>query len=201
MKTKAAAAFTIRLAKDEDVPILEQLIKESVRVLQAPDYTVAQRETALRMVYGVDTKLIHDGTYFAVETEGEIVAGGGWSRRKTLYGGDHHASREDALLSPKTDSARIRAFFVRPRWERRGIGSAILQASEAAAIAEGFSRFELGSTLTGVPFYRARGYTDVERIAVPLANGVILEVVRMEKTPADKVGKADPYRAEAGAEK
>jgi GNAT superfamily N-acetyltransferase len=178
-----AAAFTIRLATEEDVPTLEQLIKESVRVLQAPDYTVEQREAALRMVYGVDTQLVRDGTYFAVETEGAIVACGGWSRRKTLYGGDHHTSREDALLNPETNPARIRAFFVRPGWERRGIGRAILQASEAAAIAEGFKSFELGSTLTGVPFYRAHGYAEIAPIDVVLTDGVILQVVRMAKAP------------------
>ena len=176
-----AATFTIRMATEEDVPTLEQLIKESVQVLQASDYTVEQRQTALRAVYGVDTRLIHDGTYFAVEADQVIVACGGWSRRTTLYGGDHHANREDAPLNPETDPARIRAFFVRPGWERRGIGSAILQASEAAAVAEGFSRLELGSTPTGVPFYRAHGYAEVERIEVPLTDGVILEVVRMAK--------------------
>ncbi len=180
MKLKVEA-FTIRLATEEDVPTLEQLIKESVWMLQAPDYTVEQRETALRMVYGVDTRLIHDGTYFAVEAGGKIVGCGGWSRRKTLYGGDHHASREDALLDPETDPARIRAFFVRPGWERRGIGRAILQASEAAGIAEGFRSFELGSTLTGVPFYRAHGYAEIEPIDVALTNGLILQVVRMAK--------------------
>ncbi len=183
-----AAAFTIRLAKGEDFPTLEQLIKESVWVLQARDYTLEQRETALRMVYGVDTQLIHDGTYFAVEAEGEIVACGGWSRRKTLFGGDHHTSREDVLLNPKTDAARIRAFFVRPGWERRGIGTLILQAAEAAAIAEGFKSFELGSTLTGVPFYLTHGYVEIEHIDVPLINGVTLQVVRMTKAAAENGG-------------
>jgi GNAT superfamily N-acetyltransferase len=179
--TTKAEAFTIRLATIEDVPILEELIRESVRVLQAPDYTVEQRETALRMVYGVDTQLIHDRTFFAAQAENQIVACGGWSRRKTLYGGDHHAGREDGLLNPAIDPARIRAFFVRPGWERRGLGGTILQVSEAAAIAEGFRRFRLGSTLTGVPFYRSQGYVECERVDAPLANGVILEVVRMEK--------------------
>jgi GNAT superfamily N-acetyltransferase len=186
METRVAT-FAIRPATDEDVPTLEQLIKESVRVLQAPDYTLEQRETALRTVYGVDTQLIHDGTYFAVEAEGGIVACGGWSRRKTLYGGDRHASREDAPLNPETDAARVRAFFVRPGWERRGIGSALLQASEAAAVAKGFKRFELGSTLTGVAFYRIHGYTYVECIDVPLTNGVTLEVVRMAKAAVEGV--------------
>ncbi len=195
-----AQAFIVRLAVEQDIPTLEQLIEESVRVLQAPDYTEEQRETALRMVYGVDTQLIHDGTYFAVEAEGRIVGCGGWSRRKTLYGGDHHASREDALLNPEIDSARIRAFFVRPGWERRGIGRAILQASETAAIAEGFKSFELGSTLTGVPFYRAHRYAAIEHIDVPLVNGVILQVVRMTKVAIKKGrGEADPSTLKASS--
>jgi len=178
--------LTIRLATEDDIPILEQLIEQSVRVLQADDYTEQQREIALRMVYGVDSQLIRDGTYFAVEADGEIVGCGGWSRRKTLYGGDHHASREDSLLNPATDAARIRAFFVRPGWERRGIGSAILQASQAAARAEGFQRFELASTLTGVPFYRVYGYKELEHVDAPLADGLTLAVVRMEKQAVRK---------------
>ena len=176
------AAFTIRRAKLEDDPVLEELIAASVRILQASDYSQVQREAALRTVYGVDTQLIRDQTYFAVEAAGVIVGCGGWSRRKTLFGGDRHMAREDALLDPATDAARIRAFFVRPGWERRGIGKAILTVSEAAAAAEGFTRLELGSTLTGVPFYRAHGYVEGERIEVLLANGITLTVVRMTKT-------------------
>jgi len=177
-----AAAFTIRLAKLEDDPALEELIAASVRILQASDYSEEQREAALRTVYGVDTQLIRDQTYFAVEAPGIIVGCGGWSRRKTLFGGDRHMAREDALLDPATDAARIRAFFVRPGWERRGIGTAILKVSEAAAADEGFTRLELGSTLTGVPFYLDHGYVEAERIEVPLANRITLTVVRMTKT-------------------
>src|SRR5690348_12155745 len=113
--------FTIRAATPDDTPALAALIKASVRQLQAGDYTEAQREAALKSVYGVDTQLIADGTYFAVESDGLIVGCGGWSRRNTLYGGDQFAGREDSLLDPSKDAARIRAFFVHPEWARRGI--------------------------------------------------------------------------------
>lgn len=97
----ADKSIAMRLATLEDVAILEEIIAASVRVLQASEYSFEQREAALRTVYGVDTQLIRDGTYFAVEDDGQIVACGGWSRRKTLYGGDRHAVREDSLLDPQ----------------------------------------------------------------------------------------------------
>jgi GNAT superfamily N-acetyltransferase len=176
----------IRLATMDDLPILRRLIAESVWVLQSPDYSDAVREAATRLVYGVDTQLIRDGTYFAVEVGNEIAACGGWSRRKTLFGGDQHApTREPELLDPATDAAKIRAFFVRPGWERRGIGSALIQACEQAAIAEGFRRLEMGSTLTGVALYSAHGYREVEYIEVPLEGGLTMTVVRMEKSVAE----------------
>jgi GNAT superfamily N-acetyltransferase len=173
--------LTIRLATLDDVDALEPLIAESVRVLQAPDYTTEQREGALGSVFGVDRQLIRDGTYFVVEIDGYLVGCGGWSRRRTLFGSDQHCDREDALLDPSADAARIRAFFVRPGYERRGIGSAIMRASEEAAAAEGFMRLELGSTLTGVPLYRAHGFVDGDVIEVPLRAGGSLTVVRMVK--------------------
>jgi GNAT superfamily N-acetyltransferase len=180
--TAVEAGFTIRKAILQDVPALETLIQESVRTLQAADYTLEQRELALRTVYGVDTQLIRDGTYFVVEAETLIVACGGWSRRKTLYGGDRHAVREDSLLDSSSEAARIRAFFIRPGWERRGIGSALVFACEQAAVVEGFRRMEMGSTLTGVALYRAHGYVEIEQIEVPLRDGLTLPVVRMGKS-------------------
>src|SRR6516162_6855184 len=175
--------YRIRLASLDDLPILRQLIAESVWTLQSHDYSDAVREAASRLVYGVDTQLIRDGTYFVVEVETEIVACGGWSRRKTLFGGDQHApTREPELLDPATDAAKIRAFFVRPGWERRGIGSALIRACEQAAIAEGFRRLEMGSTLTGVALYSAHGYREVEPIEVPLDNNLTMTVVRMAKS-------------------
>jgi GNAT superfamily N-acetyltransferase len=171
----------LRLAVLADVPELTCLIARSVRILQADDYTALQREGALASVFGVDTQLIADGTYFVAEVDSTIVACGGWSKRKTLFGADHCAGREDSLLDPERDAAKIRAFFVDPGWARRGIGTRVLEACESAAMAEGFKRFEMGATLTGVALYKVRGYREVERIGVPLGNGESLPIVRMEK--------------------
>jgi len=193
-------AFTIRKAQPADVPVLEALIDRSVRILQSKDYTPSQLESALDTVYGVDSQLIADGTYFAVERDSALDLGtrskapgqsmlvgcGGWSKRKTLYGGDQWTGREDSLLDPQKDAAKIRAFFVDPDWVRHGIGTLILKACEAAAIEEGFRRLEMGSTLTGVAFYRALGYLEREKLAVPLKNGESLPIVRMEKRVADR---------------
>jgi GNAT superfamily N-acetyltransferase len=185
----------IRLAEISDVPLLQELIGASVRGLQAEDYSAAQLERALRMVYGVDTQLILDRTYFAAEEVAEeteslgrestraplLVGCGGWSKRKTLYGGDQFAGREDSLLDPATDAAKIRAFFVHPAWTRRGIGGLILEACEMAARAAGFQRLEMGATLTGIPFYRAKGYAEWGSADVALGDGLTLPIVRMGK--------------------
>ena len=160
---------------------MRTLIEASVRGVQAVDYSPTQIESALATVYGVDSQLISDGTYFVVEAGSKIVACGGWSKRKTLYGGDRWTGREDSLLNPHTDAAKIRAFFVHPDWVRRGIGTMLLDACEQAAAQAGFRRFEMGATLSGVPLYRARGYAALENLAVPLANGESLPIVRMEK--------------------
>lgn len=174
--------FRLRNAVMGDIPRLQELIEASVRGLQAEDYTAAQIEGALQSVYGVDTRLIADGTYFAVESDdGEIIACGGWSKRKTLYGGDQYEAREDSLLDPARDAAKIRAFFVHPQWARRGIGSVVLEACESAALAAGFRRLEMGATLSGVPFYRAKGYAEIENESVPLSNSETLPIVRMSK--------------------
>jgi len=180
----------IRLAEARDIPLLRELIEASVRGLQAGDYSAAQLENALRTVYGVDTQLISDGTYFAAEEIAAsgtalLVGCGGWSKRKTLFGGDQFAGREDSLLDPATDAAKIRAFFVHPEWARRGIGGMILEACEAAAEAAGFQRLEMGATLTGVPFYRTKGYVELEAEEVPLGDGLTLPIMRMGK---DKSG-------------
>jgi GNAT superfamily N-acetyltransferase len=172
----------IRLATSMDIPALKAVIDLSVRTLQAGDYSPIQIEGALGTVFGVDSQLIADGTYFVAEAPGGVIAGcGGWSKRKTLFGGDHGSGRENSLLDPLQDNARIRAFFVHPDWARRGVGSLILQACEDAATEAGFTGFELGATLTGERLYTARGYTAIERVAVPLANGASLDVIRMSK--------------------
>lgn len=177
----------LRKALPTDVPRLKEVIEASVRGLQARDYSPAQIEGALASVYGVDSQLIADETYFAVEAfepgtnQSTIVACGGWSKRRTLYGGDQFSGREDSLLDPAHDAAKIRAFFVHPDWVRRGIGTMILEACEKAAIAAGFTRLEMGATLSGVPFYRAMGYAEVEKQSAPLGNGESLPIVKMAK--------------------
>ena len=183
-----APAFQLRLAREDDIPALHALIEASVRGLQAGDYTPAQIEGALGTVLGLDTQLIADQTYFVAQApdqnpeEGNRLAGcGGWSKRKTLFGADRGPGRVPDLLDPSVDAAKIRAIFVHPQWARRGLGSMILAAVEDAAKAAGFRRFEMGSTLTGVPLYRLKGYIELERIEVPLHNGEALPVVRMVK--------------------
>ena len=183
----ADTAFSIRAALPEDVPVLKALIEASVRELQAGDYTPAQIEGALRTVFGVDSQLIGDRTYLVVEaqTAGEtpvIVGCGGWSKRKTLFGSDHWSGRQDDLLDPARDAAKIRAFFIHPAWARSGIGSLLLNACEEAARAAGFTRFEMGATLTGVRLFQAKGYVAVEVLEVPLEDGEKLPIVHMSKS-------------------
>jgi GNAT superfamily N-acetyltransferase len=181
-----SANTLIREARVEDIPILEDLIAESVRGLQAADYSPQQMEGALGTVFGVDRQLILDRTYFVVEADSRIVASGGWSRRRTLFGSDQSPQKDDAWLDPLADPARIRAFFVHPAWARRGIGSLLMRACEAAAVAQGFTNLELGATLTGVRLYEAHGFRAVERLDVPLPNGASLPIVRMTKQVANE---------------
>jgi N-acetylglutamate synthase-like GNAT family acetyltransferase len=193
----------VRVAVTADIPALRSLIELSVRRLQAQDYSPEQLEAALRTVFGVDSQLIADGTYLVAEvfpSGGEqvtskpeaiinapiinapILAGcGGWSKRKTLYGGDRWRDREDDLLDPRHDAAKIRAFFIHPDWARQGIGTKVLDACEAAAMAAGFKRFEMGATLTGVKLFRERGYAPLEQIDLPLENGITLPIIHMSK--------------------
>jgi GNAT superfamily N-acetyltransferase len=182
-------AFRIRLAQESDIPALHSLIEASIRGLQANDYTPSQIEAAIGTVLGLDTQLIRDQTYFlaeSVEPDGTVqkAACGGWSMRKTLFGSDGASIREPDLLDPATDAAKVRAIFVHPAFARQGLGSRILAHVEAEAIAAGFRRFEMGSTLTGVLLYRLKGYVEVERLAVPLQNGEALPIVKMVKPAA-----------------
>lgn len=183
---KSADYISLRLATTADIPALHALIEASVRGLQTHDYTPEQINGALGTVLGLDTQLVADKTYFVAEARAacaRILAGcGGWSNRKTLFGSDHAPVRENDFLDPASDAAKIRAFFIHPNFARRGVGTKILEACESAARAAGFSRFEMGATLTGVPLYLARGYHIVERIEVPLRNGAALPIVRMAKS-------------------
>jgi len=180
--------FRIRTAQIADIPVLHRLIELSVRGLQAGDYTPRQIEGALGTALGLDTQLVHDATYFVAfppEQPETLVACGGWSPRRTLFGSDGGSGRDAELLDLVTEAARIRAIFVHPEWARRGLGSLILQQCETEAVRAGFHRFEMGSTLTGVPLYLLRGYTELGRVDVPLPNGEVLPVIRMTKSVED----------------
>ena len=174
-----------RTALKEDIPAIRELIGASVRQLQV-EYSPAQREAALETVFTVDSMLIADGTYLlALSDEGQLVGCGGWSKRKTLYGGDHQVgSVEPELSDPTRDAAKIRAIFVHPNFARQGIGSALMKESEVEAISYGFDKFEMGSTLSGVALYSLKGYREVETIQVPVGRGESIRVVRMVKDAA-----------------
>ena len=175
--------MNVRPATHADIDTLTALIERSVRGLQRETYSALQIDLALSNVYGVDTTLVDDGTYFVIEDAGRIVAGGGWSRRAKLHGGDQFCGhgRPAQLLDPQHDAAKIRAFFVEPDAARQGRGSLLLVTCERAAAVAGFTRAELSATLAGVPFYAARGYREVGRADVELPDDVRLPVVRMER--------------------
>jgi GNAT superfamily N-acetyltransferase len=174
--------WPLRLAREADVPALEALIPLSVRALLAPYYSLGQMDAALGPVFGVDRQLIRDGTYFVAERDGAIVGCGGWSRRRSLYGGDSGRAREDGLLDPQRDAARVRAFFVHPAWSRRGIGRSIMAACERAIVEAGFRTVDIVATLAGEPLYATFGYAVVERYDIAMAGGLKLPAVRMTKS-------------------
>src|SRR6185436_11612083 len=145
--------FTLRKATLDDRPAIEDLIKLSARGLSRAEYSKQQIEGAIRTVFGVDTNLIEDGTYFVVESDGELIGCGGWSKRKTLFGGDQYSSRNTANIDPETEPAKIRAFFIHPDHARKGVARAILSRCEDEARAQGYHALELLSTLPGIEFY------------------------------------------------
>jgi GNAT superfamily N-acetyltransferase len=171
----------IRGATLEDVAAIESLISRSAHGLSAGDYSRDQVEGALRGAFGVDTQLLRDGTYFVAHYGGELVGCGGWSYRRTLFGGDARADRDPQTLDPRTDAAKIRAFFVHPAHARRGIGSALLERCESEARSRGFRRLELMATLPGVRLYRARGYLPGEPVEWPVPGNLTIRFVPMSK--------------------
>jgi GNAT superfamily N-acetyltransferase len=174
------AGFTHRLATDADIPALRALMDAAIGELQRGFLTTGQI-AASRAVMGLDTQLIADGTYFAVASGGELAGCGGWSRRATLFGGNHTPGRDPALLDPAADAARIRAMYTAPGFTRRGVGRLVLSLCEAAAAAEGFCRVELAATLSGEPLYLACGYHPIEPFSVD-AGGTAVPLIRMAKS-------------------
>ena len=176
--------YLIRKATLDDKNEIEKIIKESVRGLSREDYDTQQIELSIRTVFGVDTELIADETYFVAETEdGKLAGCGGWSKRKTLYGASRYAqSRDSNLLNPETDAAKIRAFFIHPDFARQGIGTAILEACEREARFAGFKSAEMMATLPGVKLYAVRGYEGDELVKVPVGENVEIICVKMTKS-------------------
>ncbi len=173
--------FLLRAATPADVPALRELIDRSVRELSGGYYAPDQIESGLRYVFGVDSQLLADGTYYVVEHEGALVAAGGWSARQTHFGGDQMKQGEDPRLDPAVEPARIRAFFVHPAWARRGLGRRLLERCAQAAAAAGFGALELVATRPGEPLYAALGFTVRERLDHPLPDGVTLPLARMRR--------------------
>ncbi|SFB36258.1 N-acetylglutamate synthase, GNAT family [Collimonas sp. OK607] len=174
-------AFHLRPAQLHDVPVLEALITRSGIGLSVGFYTDEQAAAVTRYVFGVDTQLITDQTYFIIEDAGQAVACGGWSKRRTLFGGDRAKSDPDPLLDPAHEAARIRAFFVDPGMARRGLGSQLMQHCMEQASLNGFSALELVATLPGEPLYLAYGFAIIERFELDLPGGVLVPVTRMRK--------------------
>ena len=173
--------YAIRKATLDDRPAIEHLIKLSARGLSRADYSDEQIEGAIRTVFGVDTNLIEDETYFVAESGGELIGCGGWSKRRTLFGGDQYATRDESELDPGTEPARIRAFFVHPEHARKGVARAILDACEREAKEAGFRALELMATLPGIKFYEANGYQGTESVELDVNDGVVIGLVPMKK--------------------
>ena len=171
----------IRKATMEERDALQQLIAESARELSREHYSDAQVEAAIATVFGVDTTLIEDGTYFVVESDGQLAGCGGWSKRKTLFGGDQYSSRDATYLDPKSEPAKIRAFFIHPDHARKGVARAILSRCEDEARAQGYRALELLSTLPGIEFYKSCGFVETGKLDLDLTETVKLEFVPMQK--------------------
>jgi GNAT superfamily N-acetyltransferase len=169
----------LRIAGRSDIPLLGELIELSGRALSTGYYSPAQADAITRHVFGVDTQLVDDRTYFVIEHDDRIVACGGWSRRRTLFGGDQAKTGADPLLDPGTEPARIRAFFVHPSMARRGLGRQLMDACIAASRQAGFGSLELVATLPGEPLYLASGFVVLERFELDLPGGIGVPVSRM----------------------
>jgi GNAT superfamily N-acetyltransferase len=172
--------LTHRLACLEDLPVLKPLMNAAIGELLKP-YLAPEAVAASFSVMGLDTQLIEDGTYFVVLSGTDMAGCGGWSRRATLFGGDHTAGRNSALLEPSIDAARVRAMYTSPAFTRRGVGRLILKVSEEAAAREGFGRVELAATMAGVSLYRACGYREIEKFESDTPSGVRVPMIRMGK--------------------
>ncbi len=177
----------LRIATSDDIDAMSAVMRASVLDLFPGFYNEQQVASASVHIAHVDPALIADGTYFVFETDGEVLACGGWSRRGRLYTGSGDQADDGRLLDPSSEAAHIRAMFVRPDWTRRGLGRAILEAGREAARGEGFERLDLMATLAGVPLYRSFGFEELEHAILTMPDGVKIEAVAMER-PIDLPG-------------
>jgi GNAT superfamily N-acetyltransferase len=173
--------FVIRAARHDEKAVLNALIAKSGIGLSAGFYTDEQAQAITREVFGVDSALLEDGTYYAIEADGVVVACGGWGKRAVDCGGDQAKMGNDRALDPATEPARIRAFFVDPAMARRGLGSMLLDYCTAQAKLAGFSALELISTMPGEPLYLRYGFVPLEKIEMRLSGGVTVGLTRMRK--------------------
>ena len=171
----------IRKARIDEREAIQQLIAASARLLSREHYSDAQIEAAIATIFGVDTTLIEDGTYFVAEIEGQLAGSGGWSKRKTLFGGDQYSSRDVDYIDPETEPAKIRAFFIHPDHARKGVARAILSRCEDEARAQGYRALELLSTLPGIEFYKSCGFVETGNLTLDLTDSVKLDFVPMRK--------------------
>lgn len=179
--------YTLRCATRADENDVRKVIEDSVWGLAREDYTDAQIAAALQSAWGLDTQLVSDGTYFVAESpRAGIVACGGWSRRRTLFGGDANPDRDPEMLDPSSEAARIRAFFVHPTFARQGIGRALLARCEREASQQGFRRLELLATIPGHRLYGALGYEGAERQSFVLPGGIAIDFIPMLKTLSEE---------------
>lgn len=173
--------WTIRPAQLNEMDALNELIHASARALSLEDYTPEEIDGLVQFVFGVDSELVHDQTYFVIQKEGVYAACGGWSKRRTLFGSDACETRESGYLDPNKEAAKIRAFFVHPDYARQGLAKQLMDACEKAARESGFKKMELMSTLPGIKFYRAQGYKGEDKVDYTLPNGLIVKFLPMEK--------------------
>jgi GNAT superfamily N-acetyltransferase len=172
----------MRLATPSDAPAIDALMKASIRAIFPAFYDAQQTASSEVHIGHVDPMLIEDGTYLVLtDTSGAIVACGGWSRRDKLFSGEAGQEGRARLLDPATEPARVRAMFVREDWTRRGLGTRILEACEAAAGAEGFRMLSLMATLPGLLLYERFGFRLTDHVTITLPDGVRVPCAAMEK--------------------
>ncbi len=180
MSKPLSSPLNARLATAADIPALTVLMDRSISQL-LPAFLSPEEVAASHEIMGLDTQLIADETYFVIESSGVVAGCGGWSRRATLFGGDHTSGRDAALLDPASEAARVRAMYTDPAFTRRGVGRLILSLCEEKAVAEGFKSCEMAATLGGEPLYIACGYHRIEPFEAETSNGVRVPLVRMGK--------------------